>query len=618
MKQLWTVIVFASILLMPTTYSPTISETTVVMSLPAELTYERIYGNLVVEEIYQAIASSELRTIVQKFSENGSRYIEGEPEVDREGPNKEARYYIIRQLENLSMGRIEIEVFGDYFNVIGRLPGYLPGDNPVFAITAHYDSPSGCPGANCNGAGIASMLVLAKVLSQYKWPLDIYFMAFNGLYPHGQEMKDFLEGSEEVSIEFKHRGIEILALFNIDTILYPDPSASLDEQVLMGYDGIGDYSRGQYWAELTKTISNNYGLNYIAPVPSYSFPLWYVTDHYPFFEREFSGILCAFESGSAVDPSYQRSTDISTNPTFRYDICKEVSAAIGGSIAYVMGRTYGEPRKFEFSFILQYGRSERFYIPISTSTNIEVTCRWFGGPATFRIQNPAHEILEIAEFNTTSAWEFTEVFNESVTDRGLYTLTITSSENYAVGFELAYSYDSDIDHNGILDSKEFWMDLRLFGIDEDADGISAAEELFLGTSDNNIDSDSDSMDDKYEVDNGLNPTDPSDGTADFDGDTLSNSEEYSLGLNPWNADSDLDQMPDNWELEYGLNPLVNDADQDPDEDGKSNLDEFLSGSNPQVAEKDNVVIPWFVPLSIIIVSLIIVISWIFYQESKMF
>jgi hypothetical protein len=577
-----------------------------------------VYGELVVEEIYEAITSSELRTIVQKFSENGSRYLENAYEADIEGPNKEARYYIIRQLENLSMGRIEIEVFGDYFNVIGKLPGYLPGDNPVFAITAHYDSPDGCPGANCNGGGIASMLVLAKVLSQYEWPLSIYFMAFNGLYPHGQLMMHFLEGSEEVSNEFEHRGIETLALFNIDTILYPDPSASLDEQVFMGYDGIGDYSRGQFWVELTRTISNNYGLNYILPVPSYSFPLWYITDHYPFFGRGFSGILCAFESGSSVDPSYQASNDIYPNPTFRYDICKEVSAAIGGSIAYIMGRTYGEPRKFSFSFILQPGRSERLYIPITTSTNIEVSCRWFGGPATFRLQNPANEIIELAEFDTASAWEYAEVFNASVTDRGLYTLTLISSVNYVVGFELAYSYDSDIDRDGVLDSQEYWLDQALFGIDEDADGISAAEELFVGTSDNNVDSDSDSMDDKYEVDNGLDPIDPSDGVADYDGDTLTNSEEYSLGLNPWNPDSDLDQMPDNWELDNGLNPLVNDANQDPDEDGKSNLDEFLAGSDPQFAEKENEEIPWFVPLSVAVVSLIIVISWILYQESKMF
>ena len=214
MKRLWIVIVFTSFLIIPTAYSPTITDTPVVISRPVQLSSDRLYGDLIVEEIYEAISSTEIRNIVQKFSENGTRFIRNVFEVDSEGPNKEARKFVISQLEHLSLGRIEIEVFGDYFNVIGRLPGYLPGEHPIFIISAHYDSPEDCPGANCNAGGIASMFMLASVLSQYEWPLDIYFIACNGLYPHGPERKKFLEGSDEVSNEFEHRGIEILALFN--------------------------------------------------------------------------------------------------------------------------------------------------------------------------------------------------------------------------------------------------------------------------------------------------------------------------------------------------------------------------------------------------------------------
>ena len=52
------------------------------------------------------------------------------------------------------------------------------------------------------------------------------------------------------------------------------------------------------------------------------------------------------------------------------------------------------------------------------------------------------------------------------------------------------------------------------------------------------------------------------------------------------ADDDNDGMPDTWELENGLNPLdATDANKDLDQDGRSNLDEFLQNSNPQ---KDDV------------------------------
>ncbi len=45
-------------------------------------------------------------------------------------------------------------------------------------------------------------------------------------------------------------------------------------------------------------------------------------------------------------------------------------------------------------------------------------------------------------------------------------------------------------------------------------------------------------------------------------------------------DSDLDELPDEWELKYGLNPNADDALQDEDGDGFTNLEEYQAGSNP--------------------------------------
>ena len=47
------------------------------------------------------------------------------------------------------------------------------------------------------------------------------------------------------------------------------------------------------------------------------------------------------------------------------------------------------------------------------------------------------------------------------------------------------------------------------------------------------------------------------------------------------TDDDGDGMPDAYESSYGLDPLnSDDAALDTDSDGVSNLDEYLSGSNP--------------------------------------
>ncbi len=46
------------------------------------------------------------------------------------------------------------------------------------------------------------------------------------------------------------------------------------------------------------------------------------------------------------------------------------------------------------------------------------------------------------------------------------------------------------------------------------------------------------------------------------------------------ADDDNDGMPDTWEEEYGFNPLVKDGSGDLDNDGYTNLREYMQGTDP--------------------------------------
>jgi hypothetical protein len=69
------------------------------------------------------------------------------------------------------------------------------------------------------------------------------------------------------------------------------------------------------------------------------------------------------------------------------------------------------------------------------------------------------------------------------------------------------------------------------------------------------------------------PTDPTE-WLDTDGDGFGNNTD---------DDDDDDGMPDGWEIKYELNPLVDDAAEDPDGDGISNLEEYIGGSGPHLS-----------------------------------
>jgi chitinase len=70
------------------------------------------------------------------------------------------------------------------------------------------------------------------------------------------------------------------------------------------------------------------------------------------------------------------------------------------------------------------------------------------------------------------------------------------------------------------------------------------------------------------------PSNPAE-TTDTDGDGIGNNAD---------PDDDNDRMPDAWELQYGFDPLKDDASEDSDGDGLSNLDEYYAGSNPVVPQ----------------------------------
>jgi len=552
----------------------------------------RIYDTNIAKEIYSDINYTRFKEIVQEFTVNGSRYIMTYADIPG-SINEASRNWLVQELAIQSNGRLNISIEGTFKNIIATLPGFLPGDDlPIFVISAHYDSADDSPGANTDGSGIAVMLELVRVMSKYEWPLDIVFMVFNGEHALGGNL-----GSKEISNQYALSGVEILTMYNIDTILIQNRWDDPDKRIVLAYN-IG----AQYWANLAKTMGCFYGGNIVRLLSSNEFSRWTSSSQYSFVEKGFQNILLVYESGYMYDATSGTSIDVWSRGEFNYYLCREVVAFIGESLAFTMGRGYGHKTQLSDTRNIRSDSSYEFYIPISTPTNINITSRWFGGGAHFILYGPDDSIINTSIYTEASPWEPTLVMNPDVTIPGLYKLHVHNPEEISIGVDIYIEYDSDIDQNGVLDSEEYWLDTELFEADTDSDTISDAMEIILGLDINSPDADSDDLPDAWELDIGLDPRNPLDAFNDPDLDNLTNLQEYNLGLNPFSDDSDFDGMIDSWELANGLNPLVNDAYENPDEDEYTNIEEYLRGSDPQVAEvTESLNLQWFVIPSTVVV-----------------
>jgi hypothetical protein len=114
----------------------------------------------------------------------------------------------------------------------------------------------------------------------------------------------------------------------------------------------------------------------------------------------------------------------------------------------------------------------------------------------------------------------------------------------------------DSDSDGIPDYNESLYGTDRFSADSDLDGLSDYQEIFTYlTNPLSNDTDLDMMTDRWELQHGLNPLDPTDANGDLDSDSLTNLQEYEIGTDPGLSDSDLDGIPDGWEVSMGFNPL---------------------------------------------------------------
>ena len=134
-----------------------------------------------------------------------------------------AATYIATQFRKSPRLNVDFEDFNGMKNVIATLPPRLqPSSNRIFILCAHYDAKadrdrnwnpliSAAPGADDNAPGVAAMLEIANVLSQFDYEHELRFIAFAG-----KEIG--LVGSRYHARNASQAGENIVAVYNLDMI----------------------------------------------------------------------------------------------------------------------------------------------------------------------------------------------------------------------------------------------------------------------------------------------------------------------------------------------------------------------------------------------------------------
>jgi len=583
-----------------------------------------VYATDLAKTVYEQVSEDSFKAFVIKLTENGSRPFGSEA-------NSHAVSWLNQELVELSGGKIQAAVLGHYDSVVGKLSGSLGQDGPSIMIGGHLDSVGVSPGANDDATGVATALELARVLSQYEWPLDIYFCMWN-------DEESGLHGSEEVAAMFIENETDILVYFNVDMLLVENPYAPPDQRASMVYQtGAGTILQdARYWAELTRCMSNNFGHSIIRPLPSSSFSYWGQSDHYPFVQQGYKRNIFAHESGTDYDDAYHTSNDTWDNHLYNYTVAASTVASIGASIAFTMSRTQGQISQSRFSTVLSPGETRDYLIEMTLPTWVVTRASWSGGNGlVFTALGPLGSIIA-TNITAASVANRTGVLLFNAQNLGLHRLRINNTGVSPVTIEVEVAYETDLEGDSVPDSQEPWF--NAFHVDSDNDGLTNAEEMRLGldrfnpdgdgdglddgdelntyhTNPRLSDSDFDGMPDGWEVEHYLNPMQPN-GQEDPDHDGLANLFEYGNHTHPMNNDTDSDGMPDGWEVDNRLNPLVDDSGLDPDADAMTNIQEYLSGRDPNVPDSFLFLVIYPSVITCAAISLVVAVTYAVWWKLK--
>ncbi|MFA5941823.1 MAG: M20/M25/M40 family metallo-hydrolase [Sinimarinibacterium sp.] len=157
-----------------------------------------------IDAVLQQVSAPRIESSVRSLAGFGTRHTLSDTTNDSRGIGA-ARRWIKAEFERASAasgGRLRVEEDAfvqppgprnpqavELVNVVATLPGVQPeARERIYVVSGHYDSRASdvmdadrdAPGANDDASGVAAVLELARVMSQFEWEATLVFMAVAG------------------------------------------------------------------------------------------------------------------------------------------------------------------------------------------------------------------------------------------------------------------------------------------------------------------------------------------------------------------------------------------------------------------------------------------------------
>jgi opacity protein-like surface antigen len=231
------------------------------------------------------------------------------------------RDFIASEFESfgLSVELDEFPLLGWRYNVIGTQIGTQFPDS-YFIVSGHYDSVNN-PGADDDASGIAGVLEVARVLSQYETAYTIKYIAWDM-----EEMG--LLGSQHYVDE--HEGDDIVGMIQMDMIAHDTGQYGMS---------VASMPSSSAWQDAVVASLNTYGgmLNIYPEGGSGR------SDHAPFEQEGYQACLL-IERGFEWNPCYHQPCDTVDTPGYiSYDMATDCVRGVAAHMAIAAGAQAAPP-----------------------------------------------------------------------------------------------------------------------------------------------------------------------------------------------------------------------------------------------------------------------------------